>query len=108
MVTAPASHEVLIAKSVFLTMYLVQKQFVNLFCYVSAFLDFSDQIVRQGNASVCVQGSYRPSECCRLQMTFIDECRSLYGVACYGYMIKQNLKLRRNLLTEFKSVMSYD
>jgi len=72
------------------------------------FLDFSDQIVGQDYLSVSVQGSYGPCECSRLQIKLIDTQWTVYGVACYGYMIKQNLNLRRNLLTKFKPVMSYN
>jgi len=79
-------------------------------CFVRCqlYLYFSDQIVRQGYLSVCVQGLYRLSKCSTLQLKLIDKQWSLYGIACYGRIIKQNLNLRGNLPTKFKSVMSQD
>jgi hypothetical protein len=79
-------------------------------CFVTCQLirDICDQIVVQDYSLVTVQRSSGPCECSRLGIKSIDEQQTVYGVACNGLMIKQNLNLRRNLLTKCKSVMSHD
>jgi len=55
-------------QTVILTSNRAEKQVVYQFRYVSAFLDFSDKIVRHDNSSVHVQGSNTPCESSRIQI----------------------------------------
>jgi hypothetical protein len=89
-------------------MYLMKKQFVNLFVTCKRFLDFSDQIVRQDYSSVCVHRSHGPCICSKFQIVLIYEQQTVYGVARNGSRIGQNLDVRRNLPSQFKSVKSYN
>jgi len=43
-----------------------------------------------------------------LQIKFIDDQWTVYYILSYGEVRKENLNLRRNILTKFKLVMSYD
>jgi len=54
------------------------------------FLDFSDQIVRDDNLSVHVWGSYGLCEYLRQQIKLIDDQRTLYCLAWYFQVRKQN------------------
>jgi hypothetical protein len=46
--------------------------------------DFSEQIVRHDYSSVCLQESYRPCECSRLNIMLNFKQQTEYGVACDG------------------------
>lgn len=73
MVLACASQEGYVVKLLFLTTYLVEKQFLYLLYDMSAFFDFNNQIVRYDNSYVHVQWPYTPYIMSALQITLFED-----------------------------------
>jgi hypothetical protein len=90
-----------------LTTYLFKVQCVYITCYLSAFPDFSNQIVIHDNPSLHVQGIYILCECSALQTRLWDDQLTQYHLAGYCQVRKQKPNLGQNILTTFKSAMSY-
>jgi len=68
-------------------------------------IDFGGQIMRHDNSSMHVQGSDRPCQCSRLQISLTDNQWTWYRPAHYWLVRQWKPHQRQNSLTKYKWVM---